>query len=90
MSSMPDWEFLQDRQTESWTWRRSGFDGAIARISEPFPNYGAVVVNAIKAGFCPKEHRYTVSTANDTHCCDPRIFSKPKPRVAGRARKKSL
>src|SRR5262245_15903205 len=65
------WCFHEGRTSRpnKWTWRILRVDGTIERISEQdFKEYGAVVLDAIRNGFRPKQDHWIIeSTSSVVH-----------------------
>ena len=68
MTSATHWQFVlnQEPMSEFWTWRRMRFDGTIEQMSDPHPDFGGIIVNAVRNGFLPKEDSWVV-IAGDRH-----------------------
>ena len=67
LHNLSHWQFVcQDDGAEAWTWRRAGPSGALEASSEPLPDYGKAVLDAIHHGFAPKTDSWTVHLAKDS------------------------
>jgi hypothetical protein len=58
------WQFIEERENAEtcWTWRIMVMDGALQTQSQRFKTYGAAVGDAIRNGFRPNRHYWTVVT----------------------------
>ncbi len=60
----PDrWSFIRHHDIDdsvTWLWQRFGPDGRLQKTSQPQPNYGKALVDALGHGFRPSEHDYSV------------------------------
>jgi hypothetical protein len=62
------WIFTEGPGQEGWSWRATSPDDGIDRDSTGFPDYGAMVHDALKHGFHPSlEHWVIVSAHGTTH-----------------------
>ena len=61
-----NWSFVHHADESRWTWRQPKIDGSIELTSSPFSDFGAVVGDALKHGFRPKEHHWVVTNKNWT------------------------
>jgi hypothetical protein len=67
LHNLSHWQFVcRDDGAEAWTWHRVGPDGALEASSEPLPNYGKAVLDAIHHGFAPKTDSWTVHLGKDS------------------------
>ena len=67
LHKLSHWQFMcHDDGAETWTWRRAGPDGVLEASSEPLPNYGKAVVDAISHGFIPTIDSWTVHLASNS------------------------
>jgi hypothetical protein len=67
------WQFVcHDDGAEAWTWRRAGPDGGLEASSDPMPNYGKAVLDAINHGFQPKTDSWTVHLGRNSVHYPPR------------------
>jgi hypothetical protein len=64
--SLGNWAFIHHADKSRWTWRQLKMDGSIELTSSPFSDFGAVVGDALKHGFRPKEHHWAVTNKNWT------------------------
>jgi hypothetical protein len=60
------WCFKEHQARERyWTWSVIATDGSVARTSEQrFPDYGAVVFEAIRHGFRPTDDEWVIESLN--------------------------
>jgi hypothetical protein len=62
------WIFTEAPGRDGWNWRAISPDDGTDRDSKSFPDYGAMVHDAIKQGFQPSlEHWVVVSAHGTTH-----------------------
>lgn len=64
----PKWQFVQhaDGAHPMWTWTRFLLSGEVEVHSEPFPDYGNAVYDAMKKGFDPSLDRWSVTNNTGT------------------------
>src|SRR5688572_32003188 len=62
------WIFTEAPGRDGWSWRITSPDEGIDRSSKGFPDYGAMVHDALKQGFHPSlEHWVVISAHGTTH-----------------------
>ena len=87
LQKLSHWQFVcHDDGPEAWSWRRAGSDGGIEAASEPMPNYGQAVMDAINHGFQPKSDSWTVHLARGSLHYPPRRGARDEVYLGSRSR----
>ena len=58
------WQFVEKEHGDDvrWSWRALHPDGTLRSSPHPLPSYGAAVHDAIRHGFMPAEHDWSVTS----------------------------
>ena len=64
------WHFVL-QANECWTWERLAGDGSIDQVSETCADFGKAVAHALRHGFKPGSHQWTVDHHQWVSCYAP-------------------
>jgi DNA-binding MarR family transcriptional regulator len=59
--SITRWEFIRDRENDSWTWRAIRMNDSIDRTSEPHAAFGNAVIDAMRHGFGAQSMHWVIA-----------------------------